>query len=73
MEQEIRSWFSWQYNQYLEWSKSTYFFLYVSLITGCHKAWAPPEVTGIGAGIDSFYEYALKWYVMSGAFIKWLA
>lgn len=26
-----------------------------------------PEVTGIGAGIDSFYEYALKWYVMSGA------
>jgi mannosidase alpha-like ER degradation enhancer 1 len=32
--------------------------------------WALPEVTGIGAGIDSFYEYALKWYVMSGAFIE---
>ncbi|KAG0709546.1 glycoside hydrolase family 47 protein [Suillus ampliporus] len=29
-------------------------------------AWTLPEVTGIGAGIDSFYEYALKWYVMSG-------
>ncbi|OJA16963.1 hypothetical protein AZE42_00582 [Rhizopogon vesiculosus] len=28
--------------------------------------WTPPQVTGIGAGIDSFYEYALKWYVMSG-------
>jgi len=29
-------------------------------------AWTPPETTGIGAGIDSFYEYALKWYIMSG-------
>ncbi|KAF9247222.1 glycoside hydrolase family 47 protein [Melanogaster broomeanus] len=28
--------------------------------------WNPPEVTGIGAGIDSFYEYALKWYILSG-------
>ncbi|TFK55771.1 alpha-mannosidase [Heliocybe sulcata] len=28
--------------------------------------WMHPEVTGIGAGIDSFYEYALKWYVLSG-------
>ncbi|KAJ8086520.1 hypothetical protein PM082_005343 [Marasmius tenuissimus] len=28
--------------------------------------WTSPEVTGIGAGIDSFYEYALKWYVLSG-------
>jgi hypothetical protein len=27
-----------------------------------------PTVTGIGAGIDSFYEYALKWYVLSGAY-----
>jgi len=27
-----------------------------------------PEVTGIGAGIDSFYEYALKWYIMSGTY-----
>jgi mannosidase alpha-like ER degradation enhancer 1 len=25
-----------------------------------------PEASGIGAGIDSFYEYALKWYIMSG-------
>ncbi|KAH7916186.1 glycoside hydrolase family 47 protein [Hygrophoropsis aurantiaca] len=29
-------------------------------------AWIAPEVSGIGAGIDSFYEYALKWYIMSG-------
>ncbi|KAH0840021.1 glycoside hydrolase [Lanmaoa asiatica] len=28
--------------------------------------WTAPEVTGIGAGIDSFYEYALKWYILSG-------
>jgi len=27
-----------------------------------------PTVTGIGAGIDSFYEYALKWYVLSGVY-----
>ncbi|KAJ6599145.1 alpha mannosidase-like protein [Mycena vulgaris] len=29
-------------------------------------AWTTPEVSGIGAGIDSFHEYALKWYIMSG-------
>ncbi|KAF9226475.1 glycoside hydrolase family 47 protein [Gyrodon lividus] len=29
-------------------------------------SWTSPEVTGIGAGIDSFYEYALKWYILSG-------
>ncbi|KAJ7667940.1 alpha mannosidase-like protein [Mycena polygramma] len=29
-------------------------------------AWTKPEVSGIGAGIDSFHEYALKWYIMSG-------
>ncbi|EGO01815.1 glycoside hydrolase family 47 protein [Serpula lacrymans var. lacrymans S7.3] len=28
--------------------------------------WTQPEITGIGAGIDSFYEYALKWYILSG-------
>ncbi|KAJ7228743.1 alpha mannosidase-like protein [Mycena pura] len=30
--------------------------------------WTKPEVSGIGAGIDSFYEYALKWYIMSISF-----
>ncbi|KAF8639449.1 hypothetical protein AX16_010304 [Volvariella volvacea WC 439] len=29
-------------------------------------SWMSPEVSGIGAGVDSFYEYALKWYIMSG-------
>ncbi|TRM68046.1 glycoside hydrolase family 47 protein [Schizophyllum amplum] len=29
-------------------------------------AWTSPLATGIGAGIDSFYEYALKWYILSG-------
>ncbi|KAJ7507717.1 alpha mannosidase-like protein [Mycena galericulata] len=28
--------------------------------------WTKPEVSGIGAGIDSFHEYALKWYILSG-------
>ncbi|KAJ7904433.1 alpha mannosidase-like protein [Mycena olivaceomarginata] len=28
--------------------------------------WTKPEISGIGAGIDSFHEYALKWYIMSG-------
>ncbi|THH17946.1 hypothetical protein EW146_g2940 [Bondarzewia mesenterica] len=28
--------------------------------------WIYPEVSGIGAGIDSFFEYALKWYILSG-------
>ncbi|TFK28812.1 alpha mannosidase-like protein [Coprinopsis marcescibilis] len=28
--------------------------------------WTPPTASGIGAGVDSFYEYALKWYIMSG-------
>ncbi|KAH9943045.1 alpha-mannosidase [Epithele typhae] len=28
--------------------------------------WLHPEVNGIGAGVDSYYEYALKWYIMSG-------
>ncbi|EJD01333.1 alpha-mannosidase [Fomitiporia mediterranea MF3/22] len=28
--------------------------------------WLIPEVTGIGAGVDSFYEYAFKWFVLSG-------
>lgn len=26
-----------------------------------------PEVMSIGAGVDSFFEYALKWYILSGA------
>ncbi|QRV91088.1 glycoside hydrolase family 47 protein [Ceratobasidium sp. AG-Ba] len=35
----------------------------INLATG---NWLQPEVAGIGAGIDSFYEYALKMYVMTG-------
>ncbi|KAJ7095302.1 alpha mannosidase-like protein [Mycena belliarum] len=35
-------------------------------------AWTKPEVTGIGAGIDSFYEYALKWYIMRSGDIEFL-
>ncbi|KAH9853805.1 alpha-mannosidase [Lenzites betulinus] len=35
----------------------------INIFTGL---WTHPEVNGIGAGIDSFYEYALKWYILSG-------
>ncbi|KAI0049615.1 glycoside hydrolase family 47 protein [Auriscalpium vulgare] len=28
--------------------------------------WIYPEVSSVGAGIDSFFEYALKWYILSG-------
>ncbi|EKM59635.1 glycoside hydrolase family 47 protein [Phanerochaete carnosa HHB-10118-sp] len=35
----------------------------VNIWTG---TWTHPEVNGIGAGVDSFYEYALKWYILSG-------
>ena len=30
------------------------------------QAWTHPEISNVGAGIDSFYEYALKWYILSG-------
>lgn len=33
------------------------------------QKWMHPEITGIGAGIDSFYEYAMKWYILSGAYV----
>jgi mannosidase alpha-like ER degradation enhancer 1 len=32
------------------------------------QTWTKPEVSGIGAGIDSFHEYALKWYIMRSGF-----
>ncbi|KAI0321883.1 alpha-mannosidase [Amylostereum chailletii] len=28
--------------------------------------WIYPELSSVGAGIDSFFEYALKWYILSG-------
>ncbi|KAI0301837.1 alpha-mannosidase [Multifurca ochricompacta] len=28
--------------------------------------WIYPEVSSVGAGVDSFFEYALKWYILSG-------
>ncbi|KZW03978.1 alpha-mannosidase [Exidia glandulosa HHB12029] len=35
----------------------------VNIWTG---AWTAPAYAAIGAGQDSFYEYALKWYILSG-------
>jgi mannosidase alpha-like ER degradation enhancer 1 len=31
--------------------------------------WTSPETSGVGAGIDSFYEYAMKFYILSGKFV----
>ncbi|KAI0254258.1 alpha-mannosidase [Lactifluus subvellereus] len=28
--------------------------------------WMYPQVSSVGAGVDSFLEYALKWYILSG-------
>lgn len=33
------------------------------------QEWTYPQVSSVGAGIDSFLEYALKWYIMSGAYV----
>jgi mannosidase alpha-like ER degradation enhancer 1 len=33
--------------------------------------WIFPQVSSIGAGIDSFLEYALKWYILSGAHMEY--
>jgi ER degradation enhancer, mannosidase alpha-like 1 len=30
--------------------------------------WMYPQISSVGAGIDSFLEYALKWYIMSGRY-----
>ena len=38
----------------------------VTLTSDMMQTWIQPEVSGIGAGIDSFFEYALKWYILSG-------
>lgn len=32
------------------------------------QSWTFPEIANVGAGVDSFYEYALKWYILSGEF-----
>lgn len=40
-----------------------------SQLTHLLKTWTHPEINNVGAGIDSFYEYALKWYILSG---RWL-
>ena len=34
--------------------------------TSWSQDWTFPQVSSVGAGIDSFLEYALKWYILSG-------
>ncbi|KAF4619947.1 hypothetical protein D9613_005188 [Agrocybe pediades] len=48
------------------WNRKSDIELVGNTINTWNGAWTHPETTGIGAGIDSFYEYALKWYIMSG-------
>lgn len=48
------------------WNRKSAIGLVGNTINTATGAWNQPEVTGIGAGIDSFFEYALKWYILSG-------
>ncbi|KAJ6614326.1 alpha mannosidase-like protein [Mycena sp. CBHHK59/15] len=48
------------------WNRRTDIGLVGNTINARTGTWTKPEVSGIGAGMDSFYEYALKWYIMSG-------
>ncbi|KAG6900914.1 hypothetical protein C0993_004351 [Termitomyces sp. T159_Od127] len=48
------------------WNRKSNIGLVGNTINTWTGAWTSPEVTSIGAGVDSFYEYALKWYILSG-------
>jgi len=48
------------------WNRKSDIGLVGNTINAWTGLWIQPEVCSIGAGIDSFYEYALKWYTLSG-------
>ncbi|KAH8106187.1 alpha-mannosidase [Cristinia sonorae] len=48
------------------WNRKSAIGLVGNTINTWSGAWLHPEISSIGAGIDSFYEYALKWYILSG-------
>ncbi|KEP55137.1 ER degradation-enhancing alpha-mannosidase-like protein [Rhizoctonia solani 123E] len=48
------------------WNRRSDLGLLPNTINLASGSWIQPEIAGIGAGIDSFYEYALKMYVMTG-------
>ncbi|CAE6542789.1 unnamed protein product [Rhizoctonia solani] len=48
------------------WNRRSDLGLLPNTINLASGVWLQPEIAGIGAGIDSFYEYALKMYVMTG-------
>ncbi|KAJ1311042.1 hypothetical protein OPQ81_009547 [Rhizoctonia solani] len=48
------------------WNRRSDLGLLPNTINLANGVWLQPEIAGIGAGIDSFYEYALKMYVMTG-------
>ncbi|KAF7776225.1 CAZyme family GH47 [Agaricus bisporus var. burnettii] len=48
------------------WNRKSDIGLVGNTINNWNGEWMAPEATSIGAGIDSFFEYALKWYIMSG-------
>ena len=52
-------------------SESGYCLQFVLDVEVMPQKWTHPETSGIGAGVDSFFEYALKWYIMSGASCYW--
>ncbi|KAB5594202.1 Alpha mannosidase-like protein [Ceratobasidium theobromae] len=50
------------------WNRRSGLGLIPNTINIASGSWLQPEIAGIGAGIDSFYEYALKMYVLTGGF-----
>ncbi|THH12390.1 hypothetical protein EW145_g47 [Phellinidium pouzarii] len=48
------------------WNRKSDIGLVGNTINAWTGKWLAPEVTGIGAGVDSFFEYAFKWFVLSG-------
>ncbi|CCM05644.1 uncharacterized protein FIBRA_07874 [Fibroporia radiculosa] len=48
------------------WNRKSDIGLVGNTINSWTGSWLHPEICSIGAGIDSFFEYALKWYIMSG-------
>ncbi|TCD71285.1 alpha mannosidase-like protein [Steccherinum ochraceum] len=48
------------------WNRKSAIGLIGNPISTWSGSWLHPETNSIGAGVDSFYEYALKWYILSG-------
>ncbi|KAH9050101.1 alpha-mannosidase [Lactarius hengduanensis] len=48
------------------WNRRSDIGLVGNTVNAWSGSWVYPEISSVGAGIDSFFEYALKWYILSG-------